>query len=214
MLPIELLQQIQAELPFRGSELDTLDAMLHLDSFEDDSLQGMRGSPTRSPAIIIYGPHQAGKTSIVKSFLTSTDEHNHTLIDCKVCVTTKSFYERCVDELLLMKISVDDDGVVTQTSTSIDNLDAFVLKLSQILESIKESNPVLVRTPFSLRATPNASNIFQGSRPLQLSLIRRRCRYHESDRRLVRESERDCHSHICALRLRRLAAIPSPSDLI
>lgn len=148
MLPIELLQQIQTELPFRSSELNILDAMLHLDIIPDDLAEQYREvSTTRSPAIVIYGPRQSGKSSIMKSLLTSSNEHNHTLIDCKTCVTARSLYERCMNEMLRRKLSVDEHGDLIHTFTSVETLDAFINSLSHILKDTKAQNPVLVSSP-------------------------------------------------------------------
>ncbi|CCG83234.1 Origin recognition complex subunit 5 [Taphrina deformans PYCC 5710] len=134
MLPPNLLQQIEIEFPCRTQELKSLNALLHVHKFEQVSGGTSSDSVSvRTPSILVYGPSQTGKTSLLKQLLESSDEHNYTYIDCRKCIANRALYEYTIDELHTRDPIVLENGDFNHDSESVESLGAFLSGLQRSL---------------------------------------------------------------------------------
>lgn len=145
MLSASLLQQIEADFPCRSQELKSLNALLHV--HESKRILGNEIHVThsvRTPSILVYGPSQTGKTSILRQLLESSDEHNYTYIDCRKCISNRALFEYTIDELYAKEPIVLENGDLSYESESVETLGAFLSSLRQSLSATSNHEKILV----------------------------------------------------------------------
>ena len=144
MLEIELIQQIESDYPCRSTQLSSLDALIEVTRDHGDASALSLPRETRSPSILVYGPHFSGKSSIVRALLGASDQHNFAYIDCKQCMSARSLYERTIDEILERKLVTDADGTLVHESISIETLDLFMLEVNNVLQAPEQQAKTIV----------------------------------------------------------------------
>jgi len=140
MQPDELLStldELKDRWPCREQQLRQLNAVLSVsmllwtrtDARTNTYKQPRLPSP---PALVAYGAHATGKSSLVKSYL-ETSEQRHVIVQCNECVTGRHLLERTAAAVHQSLQTEAVDGDVEVYTGRCENISALVSHLQRML---------------------------------------------------------------------------------